>query len=332
LHAIQELWDLFSADDDSILSPGSSEGNSEQLFLALSKVAVTGCEAPRTVKFPGSIQHLSVSMLVDSGSSSSFISASVAAKLSGVIPLHNYLQVQVAGGGKLSCASVLPQAIWFIGDVPFQSDLRVLPLTAYDIIIGMDWLEAFSPMKVHWKRKWLEIPYGDQLITLQGVLPAFPDEVVVQLCVLSPTGEHFSSVTLPSECIQLLLDQFSVVFEEPAGLLPSRACDHEITLLPGARPVNIRPYRYPPALKTEIEKQVADMLDKGLIQPSASLFSSPVLLVKKKDDTYRFCVDFRHLNAMIAKFKFPVSVFDQLMDELGKASWFSKLDLRSGFH
>jgi hypothetical protein len=57
-------------------------------------------------------------------------------------------------------------------------------------------------MKVHWKRKWLEIPYGDQLITLQGVLPAFPDEVVVQLCVLSPTGEHFSSVTLPSEGIQ----------------------------------------------------------------------------------------------------------------------------------
>jgi len=74
------------------------------------------------------------------------------------------------------------------------------------------------------------------------------------------------------------------------------------------------------------------MLDKGLIQPSVSLFSSPVLLVKKKDGSYRFCVDFRHLNALTAKSKFPVPIFDQLIDELANASWFSNLDLRAGFH
>jgi hypothetical protein len=103
-------------------------------------------------------------------------------------------------------------------------------------------------------------------------------------------------------------------------------------VIPGARPVNIRLYCYLPALKNEIEQQVSEMLKQGNIRPSASLFASPVLLTKKKDDSYRFCVDFRHLNDFTLKAIFVVLVFDQLMDEIGKASWFSNLDLRAGFH
>lgn len=94
----------------------------------------------------------------------------------------------------------------------------------------------------------------------------------------------------------------------------------------------IRPYRYPSGLKDEIEKQVNEMLSQGLIKPSTGPFSSPVLLVRKKDGSYRFCVDFCQLNAIIAKSKFPVPVFDELMDELGSASWFSTLDLHVSFH
>ena len=94
----------------------------------------------------------------------------------------------------------------------------------------------------------------------------------------------------------------------------------------------VRPYRYPPKLKDEIQQQVQEMLSQGLIRHSQSSFSSPVLLVRKKDGGYRFCVDFRHLNALTVKSKFPVPVFDQLMDELAHARWFSTLDLRAGFH
>jgi hypothetical protein len=197
----------------------------------------------------------------------------------------------------------------------------------------MDWLERYSPMKVHWKHKWMEILYEGELVRLHGVSSEWPEQVLVQLCVLHEEKDVSLSKaeSLPLE-IQAVLEQFSVLFAELAGLPPSRACNHEIPLVPGARLVSIRPYRYPPNLKAEIEKQVVDMLQKGLIQPSASLFSSPVLLVKKPDGSYRFCVDFRHLNALTVKSKFPITVFDQLMDELGKASWFSKLDLRLGFH
>lgn len=129
-----------------------------------------------------------------------------------------------------------------------------------------------------------------------------------------------------------MVDSFSGLFADPIGLPPSRPCNHSIPLIPSAQPVFTRSYRYPTALKDEIEGQVGDMLAQGIIQPSASPFSSLVLLVKKKDGSYRFCVDFRNLNAITAKSKFPVLVFDRLMDELAHSSWFSILDLRVGFN
>lgn len=122
------------------------------------------------------------------------------------------------------------------------------------------------------------------------------------------------------------------MFQVPTELPPSRACDHSIPLIPGATPVNVRPYRFAPAVKTEIEKQVQEVLANGVIQKSVSPFSSSVLLVKKKDNTWRFCVDYRHLNAITLKSKYPVPIIDEFLDELGSASWFSCLDLRSGFH
>ena len=87
------------------------------------------------------------------------------------------------------------------------------------------------------------------------------------------------------------------------------------------------PYRYAPALKTEIERQVQHMLDQGIIQKSNNAFASPVLLVKKKDHTWRFCVNYRQLNAITAKSKYPVQIIEELLDELSGAAYFTTLDL-----
>jgi hypothetical protein len=130
------------------------------------------------------------------------------------------------------------------------------------------------------------------------------------------------------------------VFQEPQQLPPQRSFDHSIPLVQGVKPININPYRYSPEQKDEIEAQIKQMLQQGIIQPSTSPFASPVLLVKKKDGTWRFCVDYRHLNAITIKNKYPLPiknkyplpVVDELLDELHGAKWFTKLDLRSGYH
>ena len=132
--------------------------------------------------------------------------------------------------------------------------------------------------------------------------------------------------------IRTLLTKFDALFQPPHTLLPARETNHHIHLLPQAAPVNVRPYRYPHYQKQEMEAQVDSLLQKRLIQPSTSPFSSPVLLVKKHDGAWRFCVDYRALNALTMRDRFPISMIDELIDELGGARCFSKLDLLQGYH
>ena len=228
-------------------------------------------------------------------------------------------QVRIAGGGTLTSAVILLAVQWSIGQVSFTSDLRVLPLTAFDMIIGMDWLESFSPMQVHWQLKRLVIPYEGSSVLLQGESMDAPSQLILQVYSMDSTPNTFSSVGLPP-AIQSLLNEFTDLFQAPDSLLPSHPCNYSIPLLPGSWPFYIHPYRYPPALKDEIERQVHKMMSQGLIQPSSIMFSSPVLLVKKKDLSYRFCVDFQKLNSMTVKSKYPVPVIDQLLDELTHAN------------
>ena len=128
------------------------------------------------------------------------------------------------------------------------------------------------------------------------------------------------------------MDNHFKVFETPRGLPPIHDQDHAIYLIPGSVPPNIMPYRYPYAQKSEIERMVAEMLEAGIIQPSQSYFSAPVVLVHKKDGSWRMCLDYRELNKLTIKDKLPILVIDEILDELHGSIYFTKLELHSGYH
>ena len=133
-------------------------------------------------------------------------------------------------------------------------------------------------------------------------------------CVSVELDEVRGMEQIPTH-IQEVLNKYEVVFHMLAGLPPQRCRDRAITLMENTTPVSVRPYRYPFVQKQEIEKLVREMLTAGIIRPSVSPFSSTILLVKKKDGSWRLCVDYRALNKETIPDEFPILVIDELLDE-----------------
>jgi hypothetical protein len=127
--------------------------------------------------------------------------------------------------------------------------------------------------------------------------------------------------------------EFLDVFPDDLPGLPSdRDVEFKIELLPSTVPIFRRPYRMPPNELAELEVQLNELLKKGLIRPSSSPWGCPAIFVKKKDQSLRMCVDYRPLNAVTIKNKYPLPRIDILFDHLSKAKVFSKINLRSGYH
>ena len=127
--------------------------------------------------------------------------------------------------------------------------------------------------------------------------------------------------------------EFTDVFpEELSGLPPVREVEFGIDLIPGTAPISIAPYRMAPTELKELKSQLQELTDKGFVRPSFSPWGAPVLFVKKKDGSMRLCVDYRQLNKVTIKNKYPLPRIDDLFDQLKGATWFSKIDLRSGYY
>ncbi|KFK23032.1 hypothetical protein AALP_AAs71112U000100, partial [Arabis alpina] len=330
----------------------SDEDSDEEAIQTIAGVAtlslnsMVGISSPRIVKMGGTIQGEPVVILIDSGETHNFISEKIVTQLGLRVEGTKGYGVVMGTGLTVQGQGICKEVELSVQGLSVVAQFLPLELGSADVILGMQWLESVGDMVCNWKLQKLSFKVeGRQVelqgnpgiccspVTLKGLWKALDQEgqgVIIEYGgVQGPKPEEEVPVT---EGIQSVLREFQSVFNEPQGLPPTRGREHAIELTPGAAPVSVRPFRYPQIQREELEKLVATMLAAGIIQESTSPFSSPVLLVKKKNGSWRFCVDYRALNKVTVGDSYPIPMIDQLLDELHGAVIFSKLDLRAGYH
>ena len=224
----------------------------------------------------------------------------------------------------------------------FPGDLMELPFREFDVILGMDWLSRHQAIVDCAKKRVTLYTTAGEEITVVGkrreflgnVISAMAAKRLIQkgceaylVCALQAEKEQSEVQDIPTVC-----DYPDVFPEQLPGLPPRREVEFTIDVYPGAAPVSIAPYRMAPTELKELKIQLQELLDKGFIRPSVSPWGAPVLFVKKKDGSFRLCIDYRQLNKLTIKNKYPLPRIDDLFDQLKGAGMFSKIDLRSGYH
>jgi hypothetical protein len=189
-----------------------------------------------------------------------------------------------------------------------------------DVILGMEWMNQHKVI----------LDVSDRVVEINS-------PTVGHTTLYRPFRDGTDScafVTIISS-----LDEIPVVCEYPdvfpnelPGMPPDRDVEFVIELQPGTAPISKRPYHMPPKELAELKTQLQELLDKGYIRPSSSPWGCPALFVKKKDGSLRMCIDYRPLNAVTIKNKYPLPRIDVLFDQLSGAKVFSKIDLRFGYH
>ncbi|GJT85814.1 putative reverse transcriptase domain-containing protein [Tanacetum coccineum] len=254
------------------------------------------------------------SILFDTGADRSFISTAFSSLINiAPTPLENCYDVELADGKLVGIDTIIRGCTLNFLDHPFNIDLMPVELCSFDVIIGMDWLRRCHAMIVC-DEKLVQIPYGNETFTFCGNKSSNRRESRLTVISYSKAQEYMAKgcqVFLAqisakkkedtSEGKQIkdipIVRDFPEVFpEDLPGLPPARPVEFQIDLIPGAAPVARAPYRLAPSEMKELSEQLQELSDKGFIRPSSSPWGAPVLFVKKKDGSFRMCIDY-HLRS-----------------------------------
>ena len=217
-------------------------------------------------------------------------------------------------------------------------DLRIMDISEFNVILGMDWLTAYRVVTDCERRRVTAYTHDGTCVVFQGDKhDILPQTVYESMCHGQLEG-WLVSLTLEDEA-RPDLDLPRVVYEyedmfpdELPGLPPQRVIDFGIELHPGTSPISMTPHRMAPVELQELRLQLQELLDKGFIRPSTSPWGALVLFAKRKDKTLRLCIDCTQLNRITIKNRYPLPSIDDLFDQLRGARVYSKIDLRIGYH
>ncbi|GJX12196.1 putative reverse transcriptase domain-containing protein [Tanacetum coccineum] len=186
-----------------------------------------------------------------------------------------------------------------------------IKLGSFDVIIGMDWLSKYHA-RIIYDEKVVHIPINGETLIIR---------------VMEKKSDKKRLEDIP------IVREFPEVFPEDLPCHPPvRQVEFQIDLIPGAAPISRAPYRLAPSKMQKLSNQLQELADRGFIRPSTPPWGAPFLFVKKKDRSFKMCINYRELNKLTAKNRYPLPKINDLIDQLQGSSVYSKIDLRSGYH
>lgn len=305
----------------------------------------------RLIRLNGKINGHTARILIDSGASRNFLDKQFVERHN--IPTQdiNHVTVELADGRKMGTNKVVNIKKLELDTYHTTGIVaQVIGLQRYDAILGKPWLFHANP-NINWRDNTMTFQYGSKTIIVNAdsyetINNLSCHSVFIsrqQLAKVSSNVELFAIYVNEIEPIEkdvikpdvaMMIQKFIDIFPKtlPNQLPPKRSIDHTIELTPGVEPPSRSIYRMSYEETNELKKQLEDLLKKGYIRPSTSPFGAPVLFVHKKDGTLRLCVDYRALNKITIKNRYPLPRIEDLMDRLVGAKYFTKIDLYSGYH
>ena len=317
---------------------------------ALAKAS--GTSETSLLTFNGKVDDKTFTFLVDSGASRNFVNSGKKMADTVISPVR----VKLADGDIIVTSRSATLDYRLTPNAPlFRDEFLVVPLGSFDAILGQQWLKKHNP-RINWQDHTLTFEQGQQLkansqrqTTLQVMTAkkffklmraeARPDV----FCAMIKTPEDECTETedsifqqllqsTPNDRIRRLITNYPKSFQIPNKLPPRRNQDHAIDLKPNAEVPPQKVYKMSPSELKEVRRQLTDYTEKGWIRPSKSPYGSPVLFVRKKNGELRMCVDYRELNKITQRNRYPLPRVDEMFDTLSKAKIFSSLDLKSGYN